>query len=55
MLVEMDPTYFGVRFFVVLFVVDPLLLSLPLRISAVLRTKGDPSHGVFLARKELRS
>ena len=51
----MGPTYFDVRLFVERFVVALLLQLLLLRTSVVLRTKGDPSHGVFLVRKELRS
>ena len=54
-LAVMGPTYFGVRFFVELFFVALLLQLLLLRTSAVLRTIGDPSHDVFLVRKELRS
>ena len=55
MLVEMGPTYFGVRFFVGLFfvVLPPLLLIL--RTSVALQTIGDPNHDVFLVRKELRN
>ena len=55
MLVEMGPTCFGVRFFVELFVVALLLLLWFLRISAALRTIGDPNLDVFLARRELRN
>ena len=54
-LVEMGPTCFGVRFFVELSVVDLLLLLLLRCTSVVLQTKGDPSHNVFLVRKELRN
>ena len=54
-LVEMGPTCFGVRFFVGFFVVALLLLPLLLHISAVLRRIVDPSHDVFLVRKELRN
>ena len=53
MLVEMGPTCFGVRFFVGCFVVALLLLLLLLRTAVVLQKKGDPSRGVFLARREL--
>ena len=55
MLVEMGLTCFGVRFFVGLYVIALLLLLLPLRISAVLQTIGDPSHDVFLVRREPHS
>ena len=51
----MGPTCFDVRFFVGFSVFDLPLLPLLLRTSVVLRTKEDPSHGVFLVRKELRS
>ena len=51
----MGPTYFDVRFFVGFFVIDLPLLPLLLRTSVVPRMKGDPSHGVFLVRKELRN
>ena len=54
-LVEMDPTCFGVRFFVGLCVIALLLLLLLLRTSDVLRTIGDPSRGVSLARRGLRN
>ena len=54
-LVEMGPTCFDVRFFVGLCVVALLLLLSLLRTSVVLRTIRDPSHDVFLVRKELRS
>ena len=43
------------RFFVGLFFVSLPPLTLILRTAAVLRTIGDPSHDVFLVRKELRS
>ena len=55
MLVEMDPTYFGVMFFVGLFVVSPPLLLLILRTAAVLRTIRDPNHDVSLVRIGLRN
>ena len=51
----MGPTCFDVRFFDGLSVVDLPLLFLLLHTSVVLRAKGDPSHGVFLVRKELRN
>ena len=55
MLVVMDPTCFGVRFFVGWsFVALPLLLWLQ-RTSAVLRMIEDPNRDVFLVRKELRN
>ena len=55
MLVAMDPTCFGVRFFVGWsFVALPLLLSI-LRTSVVLQTIGDPNYDAFLARRELRN
>ena len=54
-LAVMGPTCFGVRFFVKPFFVALLLRLLLLRTSVVLRTRGDPSHGVFLVRKELRN
>ena len=55
MLVVKGPTCFGVRSFVGFFVIDLLLLSLLLRIFVALRTIGDPNHGVFLVRRELRN
>ena len=54
-LVEMGPTYFGVRFFVGLFVVALLLLLLLLRTAVVLRRIIDPSHGESLVRRGLRN
>ena len=42
-------------FFVKLVVVAPPLFLWLLRISAALRTKGDPSLNGFLVRKELRN
>ena len=51
----MDPTYFGVKFFVgwVVFVLLPLFLLL--HTAAALQMKGDPNLDVSLVRKELRS
>ena len=54
-LVGMGPTYWCERFFVGQSCVALLLQLLLLRTSVVLRTKGDPSRGVFLVRKELRN
>ena len=51
----MGPTCFGGRFFVKRFVVALLLRLLLQRTSVVLQTKVDPSLGVFLVRRELRS
>ena len=55
MLVEMGPTYFGVRFFVgQSFVVLPLLLWL-LRTSVALQMIIDPNPDVSLACREPRN
>ena len=55
MLAVIDPTYFGVRFFVGwFFVALPPLLSI-LHTSVALQMIGDPNHDVFLVRKELRN
>ena len=51
----MGLTCFGVRFFVELFFVALLLQLLLLRTAAVLQMIGDPSHSVFLVRRELRN
>ena len=51
----MGPTCLGVMFFVELFFAALLLQLLLLHTAVVLRTIRDPSHDVFLVRKELCS